>query len=170
MLLGASFQSYWWIQTGVTVSKHPFWVKIGEVFPCVTLKFDGWRWKTIGYLFCATSSFAHHFVAKRWIQTWVTVQKLSIPKKIVNFFVTCDLETSQMTLKNNRAPLLYYFKLCESFHSHWVEIGDFFVPLDLEIWQMTLENNKALSYATSCFVYHFIAQCEIKLELLFGNR
>ena len=24
-----------------------------------------------------------------------------------------------MTLKNNRAPLLCYFKLCASFHSHW---------------------------------------------------
>ena len=28
-----------------------------------TLKFDGWPWKTIGYLFYATSSFVHHFVA-----------------------------------------------------------------------------------------------------------
>ena len=97
MLLGASFQIYWWIKTGVTVSKHPFWVKIGEVFPRVTLKFDGWRWKTIGYLFCATSSFAHHFVAKQWIQIWVTVRKLSIPKKIVNFL-------SRVILKLHRWP------------------------------------------------------------------
>ena len=29
----------------------------------MTLKFDGWPWKTIGYLFYATSSFVHHFVA-----------------------------------------------------------------------------------------------------------
>ena len=29
---------------------------------CVTLKFDRWPWKTIGHLFYATSSFAHHFV------------------------------------------------------------------------------------------------------------
>ena len=29
----------------------------------VTLKFDGWPWKTIGHLFYATSSFVHHFVA-----------------------------------------------------------------------------------------------------------
>ena len=29
----------------------------------VTLKFDGWPWKTIGHLFNATSSFVHHFVA-----------------------------------------------------------------------------------------------------------
>ena len=29
----------------------------------VTLKFDGWPWKTIGLLFYTTSSFVHHFVA-----------------------------------------------------------------------------------------------------------
>ena len=29
----------------------------------VTLKFDGWPWKTIGHLFYATSNFVHHFVA-----------------------------------------------------------------------------------------------------------
>ena len=28
----------------------------------VTLKFDGWPWKTIGQLFYATSSFVHHFI------------------------------------------------------------------------------------------------------------
>ena len=35
------------------------------------------------------------------------------------FFVPCDLEIWWMTLKNNRAPLLCYFKLCASFRSHW---------------------------------------------------
>ena len=29
----------------------------------MTLKFDGWPWKTIGHLFNATSSFVHHFGA-----------------------------------------------------------------------------------------------------------
>ena len=29
----------------------------------VTLKFDGWTWKTIRHLFYATSSFVHHFIA-----------------------------------------------------------------------------------------------------------
>ena len=62
-----------------------------------------------------------------------------------------------MTLKNNRAPLLCYFKLCASFHSHWyiqtgvtvrkrpiwVKIDDFFEPCDLEIWRMTFKNNRA---------------------------
>ena len=49
--LCASFQSNWWIQTGVTVWKRLIWVKIDNFFSRVTLKFDGWPWKTIGHLF-----------------------------------------------------------------------------------------------------------------------
>ena len=32
-------------------------------FSHVTLKCDGWPWKTIGHLFYTTSSFVHHFIA-----------------------------------------------------------------------------------------------------------
>ena len=49
--LCASFHSQWWIQTGVIVWKRPNWLKIDNFFSCVTLKFDGWPWRTIGYLF-----------------------------------------------------------------------------------------------------------------------
>ena len=31
----------------------------------------------------------------------------------------CDLEIWRITLKNNRAPLQCYFKLCATFRSHW---------------------------------------------------
>ena len=60
--LCASFYSHHWIQTGVTVRKHPIWVKISDFCP-VTLKFDRWPWKTIGHLFNTTLSFVHHFKA-----------------------------------------------------------------------------------------------------------
>ena len=75
-----------------------------------------------------------------------------------------------MTLKNNRAPLLCYFKLCASFRSHWriqtgvtvrkgpiwVNFDDFFQPCDLEIWRMTLKNNRAplLSRIKLCASFH----------------
>ena len=36
--------------------------KCDDFFSRVTLKFDGWPWKTIGHLFYATSSFVQHFV------------------------------------------------------------------------------------------------------------
>ena len=45
------------------VRKRPIWVKIGDVLSYVTLKFDGWPWKTIGHLSFAVSSFVQHFIA-----------------------------------------------------------------------------------------------------------
>ena len=45
------------------VRKRPIWVKIGDVLYRVTLKFDGWPWKTKGHLSFAVSSFVQHFVA-----------------------------------------------------------------------------------------------------------
>ena len=39
-------------------------------------------------------------------------------------FVPWDLEIWWMTLENNRAPLLWCFKLCATFHSHqWIQTG-----------------------------------------------
>ena len=60
--LFASFQIHWWIQTGFTVQKGSIRVEIGDMLSHVTLKFDGWPWKTIGHPFYATSSFVQHFV------------------------------------------------------------------------------------------------------------
>ena len=45
------------------VRKCAIWVKIGDVSSRVTLKFDGWPWKTIGHLSFAVSSFVEHFIA-----------------------------------------------------------------------------------------------------------
>ena len=62
------------------------WVKMGDVLYRVTLKFDGWPWKTIGHLSFAVSSFVQHFIAINWwIQTGVTVWKRPIWVKIDNF-------------------------------------------------------------------------------------
>ena len=72
-------------------------------------------------------------------------------------FVPYDLKIWRMTLKNNRATLLRYFKLCASFHSHqwiqtkvtvrkrsiWVKISNFLSRVTLELWRMTLKNNRA---------------------------
>ena len=61
--LWASFRSHLWIQTGVTVRKHPSQIKISDFLSHVTFKFDGWPWKRIGQLLYITSSFVHHFIA-----------------------------------------------------------------------------------------------------------
>ena len=56
------------------------------------------------------ASFRSHW----WIQNGVIVRKHPIWVKISDF-LSRDLEILQMTLENNRAPLLCYFKLCLSF-------------------------------------------------------
>ena len=121
--LCASFQTHWWIQTAVTVQKPSIWVKIDNFLSCMTLKFDGWPWQTIGHVFYATSSFANHFKAiGEFKLEWQSGNAQFRSKPVI--FVPCDLEISRMTLQNNRTPLLGYFKMSSSFHSHlWIRTG-----------------------------------------------
>ena len=101
--------------TGLVISN---WIQIVNFSARVTVKFDGWPCKTKGHLFYATSSFVHYFVP-------IGEFKLELQSETLNsgqnrpFFELCDLEILRMTLKNNRAPLLCYFKLCASFRTHW---------------------------------------------------
>ena len=86
--------------------------------------------KTKGHLFYITSSF---------FSFWsYSLEMLNLGKNML-YFVTSDLEIWKMTLQNNRAPLLWYFKLCALFCGHqciqtgvtvqkwpnWVKIGVF---------------------------------------------
>ena len=83
----------------------------------VTLKFDGWPWKTIVHLFYATSSFVHNFVA-------IGVQSGNAHLgQNRRFFKPCDLQIWRMTLQNNRTPLIGNIKLYVSFHHHhmWIQ-------------------------------------------------
>ena len=100
-----------------------------------------------------------------------------------SFFGPCDLEI-WLTLKNNRAPLLCYFKLCASFRSHqwiqtWVRVRkrsirvkiiDFLARVTLKFNRWPWKSIGNLSYATSSFVHHFIAISEFELELRVGKR
>ena len=85
----------------------------------MTLKFNGWPWKTIGYVYHAALSFFSSFHSQWLIQTGDTVRKRPIWVKIGDYFVLCDLKIWQMVLKNNRVHFLCHFKLCASYHSHW---------------------------------------------------
>ena len=90
---------------------------------CVTLKFEGWPWKTIRHLFYTTSSLC--IISKPWMNSnWsYSPETLNLGQN-QQFFVPCDLEIWQMTLKINRAPLLCCFNLCASFHSNqWIQTG-----------------------------------------------
>ena len=88
-----------------------------------------------------------------------------------------------MTLKNNRAPLLCYFKLCAAFCSHWwiqtwvtvwkrliwVKIDDFFSRVTWKFDGWPSKTIGHLFYATPSFVQHFVAIGEFKLEWQSGN-
>ena len=102
----ASFQIHWWIQTGITVQKCSILVEIGDILSCVTLKFGGWPWKTTGHILCTTSSFLHHLKAICEVRLELQSGNAQFGSKSTIFY-PCDLEIWRMTLKNNRAPLLY---------------------------------------------------------------
>ena len=116
-----------------------------------------------------------------WIKTGVTVQKCSIWLKINHI---CPLWPFwRMTYKNNRAPLLYYFKIWASFHSHlwiqtgakvrkipiWVKINNFFSTVTFKFDGWPWKTIGHIFYATSNFMHHFTAIYEFKLEIQSGN-
>ena len=95
-------------------------------FARVTLKFDGWSRKIIRHVFYTTSSFNLCIISdpsgnSNWRYSPETVNLCQNQR----FVEPCDLRIWCMTLKNNRAPLLFYLKLCASFRSHWwIQTGD----------------------------------------------
>ena len=123
----------------------------------VTLKFDGWPWKTIGHFFYATSRFVQHFVAidqfKLELQSWNT-------KKISIFYPVKSLEMSQVTLKYTIVQLSY---ATLSFVHHLIAIYEF---------KMELQSGSAKFGSKSAI---FLVPCDLigighfKLELQFRN-
>ena len=110
----------------------------------------------------------------------VILLKLDLNRR---FFSPCDLEIWWMTPKNNRAPLLRYFKIFASFRSHWwiqtgvtvrkrliwVNIDDFLSRVTVKFDGWPSKSIGHLFYATSSFAQHFVAIGEFKLELEYGN-
>ena len=135
------------------VRKHPILVKISDVLSHVTLKFDGWPWKTVGHLSFAVSSFVQHFIA-------IGEFKLELQSGNAKFGSNSTICFSRMTLKFNRwhwKTIGHLFYAASSFVHHFVAIGE----LKLELQS---GNN-----ATSSFVHNLVATCEFKLELQSGN-
>ena len=163
-------------------------LKIIDFSASVTLKFGGWPRKTIGHLFSLLyyAKLCASFEIHCWFPTGVTVWKHSIQVKSL---VPCKLEIWWMTLEKNRAPLLYWAKLCASFQSHgWIQTGDiiwklsiqvkvshFFIPCDIGIWQVPVKNNRApLLYHIDLNQSHGwfqtwvrVQKCSIRVNLTF---
>ena len=112
------------------------------------------------------------FQSHPWIQPGITVHKCS------KFQVKICIFLSRMTLKfdgwpwKNRAHLLWYFKLCASFHSHlWIQNGvtvrkrPIWVKIEVVFSRVTLKFDRwpwktigHLFCATSSFVHHWCIQ------------
>ena len=93
------------------------WIRIIDFSVHVTIKFDGWPRKTIGHLPLLRQALCI-------ISNPLVNSNCSYSPETLNlgqnwrFSVLCDLEIWWVTLTNNRAPLLGYFKICTSFQSH----------------------------------------------------
>ena len=154
--LCAPFRIHWWIQTWVTVRKRSIRVKISQFLSCVTFKFDGWPWKTIGHFFFAASSLVHHFIA-------ISEFKLELQSRNAQFGSKSMIFLSGVTLKFDRWPwtrqIWGIWKLRPAYSPETPNSGQkrwCFVPCDLEIWWMTLENNRAplLCCFKLCATFH----------------
>ena len=123
--LCASFQIHWWIQTGFTVQKRPIPVQIGDMLSRVTLKFDGWPWKTIGHLFYATSSFVQHFVAIGEFKLELQSRKAQSGSNSMIFRAVWP-----WNLMDDLAKTIgHLFYATSSFEHHFVPIGEFKLKL-----------------------------------------
>ena len=119
--LYASFHCHDWIQTVVRVRKRPIRVKIVTFLARVTLKFNGWPWKTIGHLSYATSSFMHHFIA-------ISEFKLELESGNAQF----GSKSARVTLKFDGWPwksIGHLFYASSSFVHHFVTICEFKLKL-----------------------------------------
>ena len=135
--------------------------------PPVTLKFDGWPWKTAEHLFYVAWRFMHHSIVTSEFKQKLQPRNAQYGWKSA-IFVLCDHKIWWMTLKNNRAPRLCYFKLCASFHSHWwiqtgvtvrkcpiwIQINDFFshVTLKFEGWHEKQKGTSPKQHQALCII------------------
>ena len=135
----------------------------------MTFKFDRSFWKTKGYLFNATSSSMHHFVAIAEFKLELQSGNAQFGSKSMIFLavwpwnLTYDLKTRQ---------IWGIWKLRPAYSPEMPNLGQnrwSFVPCDLEIEGWPWKTIGHLFFAVSSFVQHFIAIGEFKLELQSGN-
>ena len=102
------------------VRKHPIWVKMGDVLSRVTLKFDGWPWKTIGHLSFAVSSFVQHFIAIGEFKLELQSGNAQSGSNSTNFFSCVTLKLDGWHWKT----IGHLFYAPSSFVHHFVAIGE----------------------------------------------
>ena len=143
---------------------------------CVTLKFDGWPWKTIGHLFYTTSTFVHHFKS-------IGEFKLELRSGNAQFGSKSAFFLSRVTLKFDRWPwktIGHLFYTISSFVHHFKAMGEsklelqsrnaqfvsksaiFLSRVTLKIDRWSWKTIGQLFHVASSFVHHFVAIGEFK--------
>ena len=120
------------------VRNHPIWIKISYVLYRVTLKFDGWTWKTRGHLSFAVSSFVQHFIAIGEFKLELQSGNAQSRSKSTIFFC-------RVTLKFDRWPsktIGDLFNATASFTHNFVAIGEF--KLDLRSGNAQFGSNSTI--------------------------
>ena len=118
--LYAWFHCHMWIQTGVRVRKRLSWV-----LTSVTLTFDLWPWPFAWTSLLTMVITPENFMMIRWWEhgeKGVTDRQTDGRTDGRTDGQTDGLNQSYSCLvaaKNNRAPPLFYLKLCASFRNHW---------------------------------------------------
>ena len=119
-------------------------------FSRVTLKFDGWPWKTIGHLFYTISSFVHHFKAMGEF-------KLEFQSGNAQFGSKSAF-LSRLTLKFDGWPwktIGHHFNVASSCVHPFIAISEFKLELQsgnaMWPWNLTDDLEKQLS-ATQCII------------------
>ena len=118
-----------------------------DILSCVTLKFYGWRWKTIWHLFYAISSFVHHFIA-------ISELKLELQPRNAQSRSKLAIFVSRVTLTFDRWPwktigILFYATW--SFMHNFIAIGDFQVEFKSKKGQSGSRLKIFLSWVTLIF-------------------
>ena len=112
-------------QFGLQSGNAQFGSKLTIFFSRVTLKFYGRRWKTIGHLFYATSSFVQHFVGIGEFKLELQSGNVQFGSNSTIFWavwpwnLTVDLQKT----------IGYLFYATSSFAHHFVAIGEFKLEL-----------------------------------------
>ena len=149
----------------------------------VTLKFDGWPWKTIEHLFYATSSFVQHFVA---IGEFKLELQSGNAQSGSNSTIFRAVRPCNLT--DDLGKLIgHLFYATWSFVHHFVSIGEFKLELQSgnaqfgsnstifrAVWPWNLTDDLAKQKGTcsmllQAFVHHFVPIGELKLKLQSGN-
>ena len=91
----------------------------------VTLKFDGWPWKTIGHLFYTTLSFVHHFKATSEFKPELQSGNAQFGSKSVIFLSPVTLKFDGWHWKT----IWHLFYAASSFEHHFIAIGEFKLEL-----------------------------------------